>query len=155
MSAICSDFGYKDVESLVEVLSDDGFEQSLPGHVEVGVRQVRFDSGERSLVHVLQGTESVAVLNDEDAFDAVNELMLSGRVDVLPMMSVTFVGTMYDCGALGAAEVELMCDQVVAQVDLLPGMSSDKRTRKMREVEALVARVALDEARKAQASGHG
>jgi hypothetical protein len=146
LSDICSNYSYEEVKSTLEVRADGAYE-GLPDRVRVGDRQLRFDRGERSLVHVLDEDDSVMVTNDEDAFDLIKKLAGDGVVSVYPIQSVSLLRSMYDCGALVAAEVALLCREVRDGVACLPGMSVDKVNRKIRQVDELLNHVALAEAR--------
>jgi hypothetical protein len=151
LSDICSDFGRDELSSYIDVLDDDGHE-ALPKDVMVGARLLRFDRGERSLVHVLDRDDAVVVTSDEDAIDLIRQLVEDGVVGTYPIPSLSLIRSMYDCGALVSTEVELVCGQATEGVDLLPGMSADKINRKIRQAEELLNHVALTEARRSQYS---
>jgi hypothetical protein len=151
LSDICSYFGRDDLSSYIEVMDDDGYE-ALPENVMVGTRLLRFDRGERSLVHVLNRDDAVVVTSDEDAIDLIKQLVEDGVVGTYPIPSLSLIRSMYDCGALVSTEVELLCEQVTEDVDLLPGMSADKINRKIRQVEELLNYVALTEAKRSHSA---
>ena len=131
---------------------DDGGYEALPEDVTVGTRLLRFDRGERSLVHVLDRDDAVVVTSDEDAIDLIRQLVEDGVVGTYPIPSLSLIRSMYDCGALVSTEVELVCGQVTEGVDLLPGMSADKINRKIRQAEELLNYVALTEARRSHST---
>lgn len=151
LSDICSGFGRDDLSSYIEVMDDGGYE-ALPEDVTVGTRLLRFDRGERSLVHVLDRDDAVVVTSDEDAIDLIRQLVEDGVVGTYPIPSLSLIRSMYDCGALVSTEVELVCGQVMEGVDLLPGMSADKINRKIRQAEELLNYVALTEARRSHST---
>ena len=129
LSDICSGFGRDDLSSYIEVMDDGGYE-ALPEDVTVGTRLLRFDRGERSLVHVLDRDDAVVVTSDEDAIDLIRQLVEDGVVGTYPIPSLSLIRSMYDCGALVSTEVELVCGQVTEGVVLLPGLVGDKINRR-------------------------
>lgn len=151
LSDICSDFGRDELNSYIDVMDDDGYE-ALPEDVMVGGRLLRFDCGERSLVYVLDRDDAVVVTSDEDAIDLIKQLVEDGVVDTYPIPSLSLIRSMYDCGALVSTEVELLCGQVMENVDLLPGMALDKINRKIRQAKELLNHVALTEARRSHST---
>jgi hypothetical protein len=151
LSDICSSFGRDEIKSYIDVMDDGGYE-ALPEDVMVGARLLRFDRGERSLVHVLDRDDAVVVTSDEDAIDLIRQLVEDGVVGTYPIPSLSLIRSMYDCGALVSTEVELVCGQVTEGVDLLPGMSADKINRKIRQAEELLNHVALTEARRSHST---
>jgi hypothetical protein len=146
---MCSGLGYHDVRSIIEVLPDDGYEVALPTQVDVEGRLLSFDRGERSLIHVLsRADDAVVILSDEDAFDLVKHLVEIGNLGVYPIASLAFTRAMYQCRALPASHVMLVCEQVLGAVEAAPSMSQSKRSRKEQDVRELTAYVALEEARR-------
>jgi hypothetical protein len=148
LSDVCSDLGYSEVASIIDTIAERD-DAGLPNEIKVGLRLLSFDRGERSLAQSLcDDNEAIIVTNDEDAFDALQELALSGDIAPYPVMSLTLTEAMYRCRALTADEATLVCDQAVASI--APGMSPAKRQRKQRQAEDIVQHIALEEAKRAQ-----
>jgi hypothetical protein len=140
--------GYSEVTSIIDIIPERE-DQGLPDKINVQARLLSFDRGERSLALALRDDdEAIIVTNDEDAFDAIQELAVSGAIAPYPMMSLSLTEAMYRCRALTAAQAGLVCDQAIANMD--SWISPAKRQRKQRHAEEIVQRIALEEARRSQ-----
>jgi len=149
ISDICSGIGYSEVRSIIELLPETAHDD-LPEKINVRGTVLSLDRGERSLVQALGDEDgAVIVTNDEDAFDAIWELMETGVVPHVPVMSLALMEYMYMCQALTADQAVLVCDQAVATMD--PRISEAKRRRKVRHAEDVVQRIVLAEAKRSLA----
>jgi hypothetical protein len=91
ISDICSGIEYGEVRSVIELLPDTG-RDDLPEKIIVAGTVLSFDRGERSLVQALGDQDGAAIVtNDEDAFDAIKELVETGVVPHVPIMSLALV----------------------------------------------------------------
>lgn len=147
---ILADLNVEDVWKLITPMSTD--EMTLfDSPVSVDGRSLPLDDGENSLLTLLEDFEdpSVIVIEDDDAFDVVNALVIADRSRTLPAYSTYFLREMYMCSMLTRDEVAFVCDGIYDSIERLVNMSEKKARRKKVTVDqfldALGAKAAIDE----------
>lgn len=138
-----------DVQRHVTGLDDSSCHHDFTGSKSIDGRMTSLDVGERTLLAVVDNHPTnggCLVIEDEEAHDVINAFLYDGESSVFPISSLTFWRRLYQCLALTAQWIEILCAGFKHDLETRrSGMGSNKLEKKHRDLDELLNHVALRE----------